>query len=115
TLVPGGEVEVGLRPLLRPLVFVTVEAGGAEPVLMGEGSAVLDAHAALFRAVDKEQSTERPPGLSAEAGLRLLLDDDDALTRVHELCCCDQAGEARPDDDGGCCALMIGHCLLWHG
>lgn len=47
-LLTGGEVDVRLGPLPRPVVLLTVEARRAQPVLEGQFVAVLDAHPALF-------------------------------------------------------------------
>ena len=99
-LLAGGEVEVGLGPAAAPLVLFAVEAGRAEPVLGGEVAGVLDAHAALFGGVDQEQAAERPPGLAAERGGGLLLDEDHPLAGEHELGGGGQTGEAGSDHDG---------------
>src|SRR5690606_4812470 len=82
-----------------PEVLVAVEARGAGPVLPGELERVLDAHAPLLGRVHEEEPAEGPPGLPAEARLRLLLEDRDALARVDELCGGDEPREPRPDDD----------------
>ena len=104
-LLAGGELQVGLGPLPRPVILVAVEAGAAEPVLPGELEAVLDAHAALLGGVDEEEPAERPPGLAAEAGLGLLLEHGNGLARGDELRGSDEAGEARSDDD----RVRVGH------
>ena len=74
-LLPRGEVDVGVRPLPRPVVLGPVEAGGAEPVLQRQLVAVADAQPALFGAVDEEQPAERPERLTTEVVGVLLVDD----------------------------------------
>ena len=98
-LLTRGELQVGLGPLPRPEVLVAVESGGAGPVLACEVERVLDAHPPLLGRVDEEQAAERPPGLTPEARLGLLLEDRDVLARVDEFRCGDEAGEACADHD----------------
>src|SRR5690606_21802121 len=57
-LLTGGEIDVGVCPLSRPVVLGPVEPGRPEPVLQGQLVAVPDAQPALFGAVDEEQPTE---------------------------------------------------------
>src|SRR4051794_30960656 len=45
---PASEVDVCLRPLARPVVLLAVECRGAQPVLPGELTAVLDAQPSLL-------------------------------------------------------------------
>ena len=96
---PCGEIDVGMRPLPRPVVFLPVERRGAEPILQSEFVTVADTESALLRAVDEEQTAERPEGLPAEVGAVLLIDDQHPLPAVHHLAGGHQAGQARPDDD----------------
>ena len=102
-LLPRGEVDVGVRPLPRPIVLVPVERGRAQPVLQRQLVAVLDAHPALLGAVDEEQATERPEGLPAQVGAVLLLDDQHAFTGhlgvLGQLGGRDQSGESGSDND----------------
>ena len=98
-LLACGEVDVGVRPLPRPVVLGPVEARGAEPVLQRQLVAVADAQPALFGAVDEEQPAERPERLTAEVGGVLLVDDQDAAAAFGELTGGDQARKARSDDD----------------
>ena len=115
-LLCGGKLEVRLRPLLRPVVFIAVEAGASEPVLAGESRTVLDTHTALLRRIDEKKSAERPPGLATETGLWLLVDDRDMLASIHELRGGDQASDTRTDDDRsallGCVLGFLLRCLL---
>ena len=96
----GGEGEVGERPFAAPVILRAVELGGAHPVLAGERGAVVNAQPALLGRVDEEQAAERPPGLTAQARLRLLFDDDDVLARVDEFGSRDEPGETGSDDQG---------------
>ncbi len=98
----GREVDVRLGPAARPGVLLAVEAGGAEPVLEGEGVAVLDPHPALLGRVDEEQSAEGPVRLAAEGLLGLLVEQDHPAARVDELRGGHQAREPRPDHDHVC-------------
>jgi hypothetical protein len=54
---------------------------------------------ALFRRVDEEEPAERPEGLTAQPGLRFLLEEDDAATAVGQFRGRDQAGEPGTDHD----------------
>ncbi|SHT16838.1 Uncharacterised protein [Mycobacteroides abscessus subsp. abscessus] len=49
-----------MRPLTRPVILRAVKSGGTEPVLQGQFVGILDSQAALFGAIDKEQTAERP-------------------------------------------------------
>src|SRR5690606_20218234 len=99
-LLAGRELEVRLCPLARPRVFVAVETRRPEPVLARELEAVFDTEPALFGRVDEEQAAERPPRLSAEARLGLLLENGHSLASVEEFASRDEASEARSNDDG---------------
>src|SRR5690606_29934598 len=50
----GGEVDIGLGNLARPVVFQPVELSRAQPVLPGQLPAVPDPHPALLGAVHEE-------------------------------------------------------------
>ena len=65
-LLAGGELQVGLGPLPGPVILVTIEACGGEPVLTGEVERVADSHTALLGGVDEEEPPERPECLSAQ-------------------------------------------------
>ena len=99
-LLAGGEVDVGLGPAPRPLVLVAVEARGAQPVLPGELVRVLDPQPALLGAVDEHQPAQGPERLTAQRGLRLLVEEDDLAAGVGQLRGGDEAREPRADDDG---------------
>ena len=79
-LLPGGEVDVGLRPPVRPVVLArrvvgpAVEERAAHPVLPGQLAGDPDTHPALLRAGDQEQAAERPEGLAAQVRLGLLVE-----------------------------------------
>ena len=98
-LLPRGEVDVGVRPLPRPVVLGPVETGGAQPVLQRQLVAVADAQPALFGAVDEEQPAERPERLAADVVGVLLVDDQDPAAAFDEFACGDQARQARSHDD----------------
>ena len=98
-LLAGGEVDVGVCPLPRPVVLGPVEARGAEPVLQRQLVAVADAQPALFGAVDEEQPAERPERLTADVGGVLLVDDQDPTAPFDQLTGGDQTGEPRSDHD----------------
>ena len=100
TLFAGREVDIGLGPAARPKILVAVEAGRAEPVLPGKIAAVADAHAALLRRVDEEQSAERPERLPAERGLAFLIEDDHPPACIRKLGRGHEAREPRADHDG---------------
>jgi len=57
---------------------------------------VADAEPALLWRVDKEQATKGPEGLPAQPGLGLLLEQNDAATRIGEFRGRDQPGKACP-------------------
>src|SRR6266542_5406388 len=84
-LLAGRERHVGLGPLAGPQVLVALERRGAHPVLECQVVGVADAEAQLLRRVHQEQPAERPERLPAERRLRLLIDDEDAASRVREL------------------------------
>src|SRR5271166_638000 len=65
TFLPCGEIDVGMGPLPRPVVFRTVERRSAKPILQSEFVTVANAQAALLGAVDEEQAAERPERLPA--------------------------------------------------
>ena len=110
TLLTGRERDVGLGPPARPVVALPVELRAAHPVLQGELVGVLDAHPPLLRAVDEEQSAERPERLPADALLRLLVQQQHPLARVGELGGCDEAREPGADDDDVCIHSVILTC-----
>ncbi len=105
-LLAGREVDVRLGPLPRPVVLGPVEAGGAVPVLEGQGVAVLDAHPALLGRVDQEEAAEGPVGLASEGLLGLLVEEDHGAAGVDQLGGGDESGEAGPDDDH---VSVVGH------
>ena len=98
-LFAGGERHIGFGPAPRPVILVAVEAGRSHPVLQREIEAVLDAEPALFRAVDQEQSAERPEGLAAEALFAFLVDHDDAFAGVGDFGRRDEARKPAADHD----------------
>ena len=61
-LLAGGEVDVGLGPLARPVVLGPVEAGTALPVLPRQLDRVADPHPPLLGTVHQEEPAERPVG-----------------------------------------------------
>jgi hypothetical protein len=101
-LLAGGEFQVRLCPLAGPFVLFAVEPGVAEPVLCRELERILDAHPALFRRVDEEQPAERPPGLSADIGPRLLVDEDHAATGSRRFRGGDEARQPPSDHQDIC-------------
>ena len=96
-LLTSREVEIGFRPAARPIIFLTVETGRAEPVLPGEIDRVADAHATLLGAVDKEQAAKRPEGLPAEILFALLIEHDHLEAAPRRLRRRHEAGQAGPD------------------
>ncbi|SUA04453.1 Uncharacterised protein [Mycolicibacterium fortuitum] len=101
---PGGEVDIGVRPLPRPVVLGPVEPGGAQPVLQRQFLTVADTEPALFGAVDEEQPAERPECLSTQVGGVFLVQDQHAMAPLDEFARGDQPGETRPhDNDIGVC------------
>src|SRR3954451_6888791 len=109
-LLPAGEVDVRLGPLARPVVFLAVEARGAQPVLPSELVAVLDAQSALLGRVDEEQPAEAPDRLTAQGLLAFLVEQQDPTSRVGELGGCDESGEPGSDDDD--IRVHVGQSLL---
>ena len=99
SLLPGREIDIGMRPLLGPVVLLAVERRGAEPVLQREFLAVVYAEPTLLGAVDEEQAAERPERLPAEVGAVLLIEDQYPFAAIGHLAGRYQAGQARPDDD----------------
>jgi hypothetical protein len=101
TLLAGGELDVGPGPTDGEGVLVVepVELRAALPVAPGELGRVVHAQPPLLRSVDQEQPTERPPGLAAEVGGALLVDEHDALTAGGQLVGGDQTGQAGTDHD----------------
>ena len=107
-LLPRGELQVRLGPLPGPVVLGAVEPGRAEPVLPGQLQRVVHPQPPLLRRVDQEQPAERPPGLSAERRLGLLLEEDHPLAGVGQLGGGHETGETGPhDDDVG--LRVLGH------
>src|SRR6185437_6797883 len=98
-LLGGGEIHVSLGPAPRPVVLFAVEAGAAQPVLPGQLVGVADAHPALFRGIDEEQSAEGPERLAAERGLRFLLDEDHPPSGVGQFGGRHQPGKPASDHD----------------
>src|SRR6185312_9808115 len=78
-LLPRREIDIGVRPLPRPVVFLAVERRGAQPILQRQFVTVVHTQPALLRTVDEEQTAERPERLPAEVGAVLLVDDQDSL------------------------------------
>ena len=74
TLLPGGEVHVRRRPLLRQRVLRPVESGGRMPVGEGQLFAVPHPEPPLFRGVDQEEAAEGPVRLAADGGLGFLIE-----------------------------------------
>src|SRR3954453_10144405 len=109
-LLPAGEVDVRLGPLARPVVFLAVEARGAQPILPSELVAVLDAQSALLGRVDEEQPAEAPERLTAERLLTFLVEQQDPTSRFGELGGCDQSGDPGSDDDD--IRVHVGQSLL---
>ena len=107
-LLAAREVDVRLRPALRPVILLAVEARAPEPVLPGELVGVADPQPPLLRRPDHEEAAERPERLPAERRLGLLLEQDDALPGVRELCRRDQPGKPRPDDHD----VRVHHAIL---
>jgi hypothetical protein len=99
TLLLGRELDVRTRPLPWPVVLVPVERGERLPVVPRQLERVPYPQPALLRAVDEEQTAERPERLAADARRRLLFDDDDPLARVGQLTGRHQAGQAPADHD----------------
>lgn len=97
-LLARGKVEIGFGPEPWPVILRTVELRGAHPVLPGKLAGVADAHAALFRAVDKEQAAKRPEGLSAKILFPFLVEHDDPAAECRRLRCGDKAGKPRADN-----------------
>ena len=93
---PGGELEVGVRPSTRPRVFLAVERRRTGPVLPGQFEGVGDTHPPLFRRVDEEQAAERPERLAAEVHSRLLIDDDHTLACGYGLSRRDESASPHP-------------------
>ena len=98
-LLPRGEVDVGVRPLPRPVVLGPVEARGAEPVLQRQLVAVADAQPPLFGAVDEEQPAERPERLATDVVGVLLVDDQHAAPALDQLAGGDQPGQPGTHHD----------------
>jgi hypothetical protein len=97
--------EIGVGPLPWPLVFLSIEAGGRHPVLQRQLMRVADAEPALLWRVDKEQATKRPERLAAQPWLRLLLEQDDAATRIGQFGGRHQPGETRAHHNH----ISVGH------
>ena len=94
-LLARGEVDVGVRPLPRPVVLGPVETRRAEPVLQRQLVAVADAQPTLFGAVDEEQPAERPERLAADVVGVLLVDDQDPAAAFDEFTRGDQTRKTR--------------------
>ena len=99
-LFAGRELEVRVSPAPAPVILRAIEARAAGPVESREFERVADAEPSLLRRVHQEQSAQRPEGLPAERGFRLLLDDDHAAAGIGKLGGCREAREARSDHDG---------------
>jgi hypothetical protein len=97
----GGPLDVGASPAHRPgvLVVKAVELGAALPVGPGQVERVLDAKVALLWRADQEQPAERPPGLPAEVGRVLLIDERDPAAGAGQLVRGDQPGQPVSDDN----------------
>src|SRR5215467_9699944 len=78
-LLASREADVGLGPLAGPKILLAVETGRPQPVLQRQVIGIANAHAPLLGAVDEEEATEGPEGLTAEGLLTLLIEHDDAL------------------------------------
>ena len=98
-LLPRGKVDVGVRPLPRPVVLRPIETRGAKPVLQRQLVAVADAQPPLFGAVDEEQPAEGPECLTAEVVGVLLVNDQNSASPFDEFACRDQTGQSGPNDD----------------
>ena len=90
-LLPAGEVDIGPRPPVRPVVLArrvvgaAVEERAALPVLPGQLGGVLDPHPALLRGGDHEQAAERPERLPAQVRFRLLVEEEHPPSRPCQL------------------------------
>src|ERR1700733_6877177 len=93
------EIDVGMRPLPRPVNLLPVERRGAGPILQREFGTVVHPQPTLLRAVNEEQAAERPERLPAEVGAVLLVHDQYPFTATPPPPGAHQAAQARPDDD----------------
>ena len=93
------EVDVGLRPFARPMILRAIESRCPHPVGEREGVTVTDAEPALLRRIDEEQAAERPERLTAERGLRLLVEDERPLARRRDFDSGDEPRKSAADDD----------------
>ena len=106
-LFAGGELDIGARPLHRPLILgqrssQPVPARAAAPVPPGQVDAVAHAQLPLLRRVDQEQSAEGPEGLAAQIGRVLLIDQRHPLARLNQFIGGDQSGQSPAHDDDVC-------------
>ena len=95
----GGELDVRPREPPRLLVLGSIKLRAAQPVRPGELERVVDASPALLGRVDEEQPAQRPEGLPAERGLRLLVEQQHAFAGGDQLRRGDQASQATAHND----------------
>src|SRR5215831_18166631 len=99
-LLTSREPDIGLGPLAGPKILLAVETGRPQPVLQREVIGIANAHAPLLGAVDEEEATEGPEGLTAEGLLTLLIEHDDTLAGLDQLANGDEPGEPTTNYDG---------------
>ncbi|MBP1885314.1 hypothetical protein J2Z50_003604 [Ensifer mexicanus] len=97
-LLAGGEVEIGIGPEPRPMVFGPIESRRTHPVLPREIAMVANSHAPLLGTVDEEQSSKRPESLATEVLLPLLIENDHLAATGHSFGRRHEPGKARTDD-----------------
>lgn len=107
SLLACSEADVRLRPFSRPVIFLSIEAGGSKPVLPREIEGIANAHSPLLRRVHEKQSAKRPEGLATEALLRFLVEKDYMLSTLGKLGCRDESGEPGADDNYVCFAAPL--------
>ncbi|MNQ31191.1 hypothetical protein D3C85_445580 [compost metagenome] len=111
-LFAGGELDIGARPLHRPLILgqrssQPVPARAAAPVPPGQVDAVAHAQLPLLRRVDQEQPAERPEGLAAQIGRVLLIDQRHPLARLNQFIGGDQSGQSPAHNDDVCVHIRL--------
>ncbi|KAI6768068.1 hypothetical protein HG530_006077 [Fusarium avenaceum] len=96
------KVHKGLCPLARPVILhLTIKLRGAHPIPHRQLPRILDAHSALIRRIDHENTAERPKGLSAEVVFIFLVKQKHGDLALGKFKCCDEAREASADNDNG--------------
>ncbi len=101
-LLAGRPLHVRASPLARPFVLGAVKTGRAKPVLQRKIQRILDAQPPLLGGIHEEQPAKRPPRLTANIVLVLLIHNDHALTSVNKFARSDQAGQTGTNNDGVC-------------